>query len=68
MIKDDNQPPLKWKLGRVIALHPGADNLVRVVTLKTASGTTQRSITKLCPLPIEVEPGSIQGGEDEHDH
>jgi hypothetical protein len=52
IIKDDNLPPQKWKLGRVIILHPGADNLVRVVTLRTADGQLKRPIAKLCLLPI----------------
>ena len=35
LIRDENQPPTKWAMGRVIAVHPGADQLVRVVTLRT---------------------------------
>jgi len=53
IIKDENQPPQKWKLARVIALHPGEDNIVRVTTLRTADGELKRSITKLCLLPIQ---------------
>jgi len=55
IIKDERLPPLKWKLGRVIALHPGADGLVRVVTLKTADGEIQRPIVKICLLPIDSD-------------
>ncbi|XP_033158470.1 uncharacterized protein LOC117139899 [Drosophila mauritiana] len=54
IIKDDNLPPAKWTIGRVVELHPGTDSLVRVVTLKTKSGIQKRSITKLCPLPIST--------------
>ncbi|XP_031359012.1 uncharacterized protein LOC116182608 [Photinus pyralis] len=52
LIKDDCKPPLQWSLGRVIALHPGEDGHVRVVTVKTAKGILRRPIGKLCPLPI----------------
>lgn len=51
LIQENNLPSLKWKLGRVIETHSGTDNRVRVVTLKTASGTCKRAINKLCKLP-----------------
>jgi hypothetical protein len=52
LIKDDNFPPLQWKLGRVIELFPGKDNIVRVVNIKTASGIFRRPLVKICPLPV----------------
>ncbi|XP_062556799.1 uncharacterized protein LOC134221625 [Armigeres subalbatus] len=52
IIREDNQPPMKWKLGRIIAIHPGTDEIVRVVTLKTASGILKRPVEKLCVLPF----------------
>lgn len=51
LIQDNNLPPLKWKLGRVIETHKGIDNKVRVVTLKTVNGICKRAINKLCKLP-----------------
>lgn len=53
IIKDERMPPLKWKLGRVLAVHPGSDGLVRVATLKTEGGELKRPIVKLALLPIE---------------
>ena len=50
IIKDENLPPMKWDLGRVIAVHPGADSCVRVVTVKTARGELKRPVVKLCPI------------------
>lgn len=38
VIKDENSSPTRWKMGRIVAVHPGEDNVVRVVTLKTATG------------------------------
>lgn len=52
IIKDKNIPPNNWHLGLVIAVHPGPDGLVRVVTLRTKSKEIQRPIVKLCPLPF----------------
>ncbi|XP_071579872.1 uncharacterized protein [Temnothorax nylanderi] len=51
LIKEDHLPPLQWALGRVTALHPGQDGVVRVVTVKTRSGDFKRPVKKLCPLP-----------------
>lgn len=55
LLRDDNIPPYQWKLGRVVELHPGQDNLVRVVSVKTANNVTKRTITKLCKLPVHNE-------------
>ncbi|XP_026331954.1 uncharacterized protein LOC113239247 [Hyposmocoma kahamanoa] len=50
--KDEYLPPGKWALGRVTEAHPGSDDKVRVVTLKTKRGHLTRPITKLVPLPL----------------
>lgn len=52
VIKDDNVPPIRWKMGRIVAVHPGDDNVVRVVTLKTATGELKRPVEKICILPM----------------
>ncbi|KAG5873196.1 hypothetical protein JTB14_013356 [Gonioctena quinquepunctata] len=51
LIKDGNVPPCKWNMGRIIALHPGDDNVARVATVKTSSGELKRPLVKLCPPP-----------------
>lgn len=53
LLRNNNLPPAKWDLGRVIDCHPGADSLVRVVTIKTAKSTFRRPVTQLCKLPVE---------------
>ncbi|XP_039446262.1 uncharacterized protein LOC120425723 [Culex pipiens pallens] len=53
LLKQDNAPPMRWKLGRIEAVFPGKDGLVRVVDVRTAHGTYRRAITEVCPLPIE---------------
>lgn len=61
LLKDENLPPLKWKLGRIINVHPGTDGLTRVVDVKTAHGTYTRAITKICPLPIANKDDQPEG-------
>ncbi|XP_012285896.1 uncharacterized protein LOC105702705 [Orussus abietinus] len=58
LIKDERLPPTRWALARIIATHPGADGLVRVVTLQTATTTLRRPIAKVCPLPLEPSPAT----------
>ncbi|CAK1580256.1 unnamed protein product [Parnassius mnemosyne] len=55
LVKEDGLPPCRWLYGRVIETHPGKDNLVRVITLKTKNGTFKRPISKVCLLPIATE-------------
>ncbi|XP_067616195.1 uncharacterized protein [Eurosta solidaginis] len=52
IIKDDRFPVGQWPMGRVVSLHPESDELIRVVTIKTATGTFKRPITKLALVPI----------------
>ena len=62
IIKNEFSSPLKWPLGRVITLHTGKDNCVRVVTVKTKTGVLTRSINLLVPLPFIVDndqPGGV---------
>ncbi|XP_055910713.1 uncharacterized protein LOC129945078 [Eupeodes corollae] len=50
LVLDNNLPPSKWLMGRVINLFPGADGLIRVVEIRTKSGVMRRDITKLALL------------------
>lgn len=53
LLKEENRPPLKWNLGRIVDLHPGTDDIVRVVSVRTVKGIVRRSLAKVCPLPID---------------
>lgn len=55
LIRDERLPPNQWLLGRVVELHKGKDDLVRVVTVKTKNGQLKRPIVKLSPLPMQNE-------------
>ncbi|GFW65451.1 uncharacterized protein TNCV_4410591 [Trichonephila clavipes] len=53
LIREENLPPCKWLLGRVVKIYMGKDKKVRVVDIKTSKGIYKRSINKLSILPIE---------------
>ena len=50
LIMSEICPPSRWPLARVLQVHPGADGLVRAVTLRTASSVFERPIAKLILL------------------
>lgn len=53
ILKEDGLPPQTWHLGRIIKVHPGDDGVVRVVTVRTSSGTYKRATTKIAVLPVD---------------
>lgn len=53
LVKEENLPALKWRLGRIAELLPGRDGVVRVVKLKTSTGTMTRPVVKICRLPLD---------------
>lgn len=58
LIMEDNLPPTRWALGRVLEVHPGQDDLVRVVTLRCQGTIIKRPITKLALLPLSHNPAT----------
>lgn len=53
LIKDDDLPPSKWLLGRVIETFPDEEGLVRRVNVKTHTTSLMRPIHKISILPID---------------
>lgn len=53
LIREDNLPPLKWRLGRVTNINTGGDGVVRVAEVRTSTGVFTRAVRQLCPLPFE---------------
>jgi hypothetical protein len=51
LLKDDNSIPLQWPIAVFMEVHPGSDDRIRIVTVKTAKGTFKRPIVKICLLP-----------------
>ncbi|GFW59835.1 uncharacterized protein TNCV_4719261 [Trichonephila clavipes] len=60
LLKDPNTKPLDWPMGRILEVFPGSDGLVRVVNVKTSTGILKRAITKVVPLPIPVDPATVE--------
>jgi hypothetical protein len=55
ILREENVPPLQWKLGRIVELHPGSDGITRVVSVKTISGVTKRAANRVYELPVDNE-------------
>lgn len=51
LCREDGLPPLKWRIGRVIQVHPGINNTLRAVIIKTSIGDYKRPLAILCVLP-----------------
>lgn len=50
ILKEDNMVPSKWPIARVLKTHPGKDDIVHVVTVRTPTGTYTRPVVKIAPL------------------
>lgn len=55
ILRDDLHPAAQWPLGRITAVYPGDDGLVRSVDVFANGHTYRRSITKICQLPVGIE-------------
>lgn len=71
VMQEDNIPPSRWSIGRVVAIHPAKDNLVRVVDVKVCNKIFTRPIHRLGILPllenkqlISSVPEQLNAGED----
>ena len=53
LVIDPDAPRRDWKLGRIEAVHPGKDGLVRVVDVRTKGGVKRRPISRISPLEFE---------------
>eukprot|EP00102_Acyrthosiphon_pisum_P010921 XP_008179430.1 PREDICTED: uncharacterized protein LOC103308201 [Acyrthosiphon pisum] len=51
IVEAPSQPPSVWRMGRITAVHPGPDETVRVVTIKTQDGEIKRPVVKVVKLP-----------------
>jgi transposase InsO family protein len=53
LLREDNIPPLRWRLGRVTKIVTGGDGEVRVAEVRTSTRHVTRAVRQLCPLPFE---------------
>ena len=59
VVQEDNMVPTKWPFAKVIQTHTGKDGFVRVVTMKTATGTYKRPVTKIAVLLPSDSPPNV---------
>ncbi|XP_045507446.1 uncharacterized protein LOC123703480 [Colias croceus] len=50
LIKEDDLPPMRWIMGKVIDKHPGHDKVTRVVSILVKKSIIKRPVNKLCIL------------------
>lgn len=59
LLKDEQLPPGKWSLGRIVAKHPGVDGCTRVYSVKYRNDIVKRSLNKLVELPVNDTSESV---------
>ncbi|XP_055522901.1 uncharacterized protein LOC129717084 [Wyeomyia smithii] len=64
LLKEENQPPMRWPLGRIVEVHTAEDGKVRVVKVRTKDGIYTRAISKICVLPI-LDNNSSENQQEE---
>lgn len=52
LIKETNSPPMCWKLGRIVDIHPDKTGVIRVVSIKTPTSVVKRATSQVCVLPL----------------
>ncbi|XP_052855152.1 uncharacterized protein LOC128263916 [Drosophila gunungcola] len=61
VVAEDNLPPQQWRIGRVVAVHAGADSKVRVADVTTQDGEYRQAVHRPC-CPFWTEgPGDTLG-------
>ncbi|GFV00556.1 hypothetical protein TNCV_2954181 [Trichonephila clavipes] len=54
----------RWTPKRIVATHPGADGICRVVNIQTSSGVMTRPVSKFAVLPLPPSTTSSCPQED----
>ncbi|XP_045478546.1 uncharacterized protein LOC123683495 [Harmonia axyridis] len=52
LIKGVESSSATWPIGRILKLYPGPDGIIRVASVKTATGQYTRALTKLVPFNL----------------
>lgn len=47
LVKEDNLPPMQWKLGRIVGITRGTDGVARVFRIKTRDGVIVRFFSQI---------------------
>lgn len=62
LIKEDNMPPSKWHMGRIMEVMPSKDGIVRAAKVYTLTGSYLRPILKLAlllPAPEDTSTSDV---------
>jgi Family of unknown function (DUF5641)/Integrase core domain len=59
LLMEDNVPPMQWALARITEVHPGSDDIVRVVTVQTCKTTLKRGVVNVCILPVQDNEDAV---------
>ncbi|XP_077292805.1 uncharacterized protein LOC143915858 [Arctopsyche grandis] len=62
IVAEENAPPLEWPMGRILAVHPGHDGVVRVITIRTVKGVIKRAARRVARLPVEQHSVNLCNG------
>lgn len=65
VVSDDRCPPSRWPLGKISAVYPARDGLVRVVDVKINGKTFKRPIHRLGVIPIQENEGLSCPSDDQ---
>lgn len=68
ILKEDNLPPLQWRLARISKLYPGTDGISRVADILTTKGVIRRGIHKFCIIPTIEEAKETVNDEGTPEH
>ncbi|GFY36789.1 integrase catalytic domain-containing protein [Trichonephila clavipes] len=64
LIKNPTSFSTRWTPGQIVASHPGADGICRVVTIQTSSGVMTRPVSQVAVLPLPPSTTSSRPPED----
>jgi len=48
LLKEENLLLSRWTLERIVKMHCGKDNIVRVASVRTSTGLHRRALSKIC--------------------
>lgn len=60
LVTEDDRPRSQWPLGRIVAVYPSGDNLIRKVRVKVGASEYDRPIHRLIGL-VRASEDSLSG-------
>lgn len=63
LMRDENAPPQHWPMGKIAAVYPGLDGLVRNVSVRGGGKVYEHAVQGLIPLLTEEEDAEGADGQ-----